>query len=463
MVEEESILTKAKKHKSRRDSIKEGIFWSGRNAFGDGYFAPFAIAINASNSLVALMSSLAGLLGPLSQTFGSKLVEKHSRKKIIIKAVFLETLIWLPLIAIALLFYFNIINSFLPLAILLTFALFTILSNISHPAWFSWIGDMVDKDYRGRYFSKRNLLIGFTVFILAISSSIFLDFFKQKNLTMIGFIILFALAMICRLMSWKTFRKMYNPKMKLGKDHYFSFWKFIKKSSKNNFGNFSIFRGLVAFSIAITSPLVAIYLLRNLNFSYTIYMIIYIGGYAMSRFTLELWGKLADKYGNYKIIVIQSILLPLIPILWIVSKNPIFLTLVASFFGWTIGGGFVLCTGNFVYDNVSRPKRALAISYLNLLIGIGIFLGAGLGAILIKYWTIEIIKPIVAIFLVGSLVRMIVVHLFISKFKEVRKTKKFDGKKALKNILRDTKPTLIEETHQIMSIKEYFQNSKKFK
>jgi len=40
-----------------------------------------------------MLSSITGLLGPLSQLFGSRLIEKFSRKKIILKTVFLESLV----------------------------------------------------------------------------------------------------------------------------------------------------------------------------------------------------------------------------------------------------------------------------------------------------------------------------------------------------------------------------------
>jgi len=69
------------KHKARRYSIKEGIFASTKTSLTDQFIAPLAIAINASNSLVALFSSISGLLGPLSQMFGSRLIEKEPRKK----------------------------------------------------------------------------------------------------------------------------------------------------------------------------------------------------------------------------------------------------------------------------------------------------------------------------------------------------------------------------------------------
>jgi len=114
------------KHKARRYSIKEGIFATAKGAFGDGFISPFAIQINFSNSLVFLLSSVSGLLGPLSQMFSSRLIEKYSRKKIVLKSVFMETLMWIPMIAIAILFQTGILKSFLPVVFFLTFSFYII-------------------------------------------------------------------------------------------------------------------------------------------------------------------------------------------------------------------------------------------------------------------------------------------------------------------------------------------------
>jgi MFS family permease len=406
--------------------------------------------------MVAMLSSISGLLGPLSQLFSSRLIEKYSRKKIILKAVFFESLTWLPLIIIAILFYKGIIISTLPFLLLLFFSIFIILNGIVAPAWFSWMGDIVDKQHRGRWFSKRNLLIGFVSTVLAIIAAFFLDYFKKNNWIMLGFIILFLLAFISRLLSRKTFKKQYEPKLKLKKGYYFSFWDFVLKAPKNNFGKFAIFKALLSFTCAISSPLIVVYLLRHLEFSYTTYIIIILSGTVFSLFVLELWGKFADRYGNYRVLCIADILIPIIPILWILSSSPIYLILVPSLVTGISWAGFNLSAGNFVYDNVSQQKRGLAISYYNLLNGAGIFLGAGLGAFLIKFLKTSFIEPLFLIFIIGSLARMIVVFFWLPTLKEIRKTGKFDGSKAFKNmILKEARPTLHEEIHEVMSIKKY--------
>ena len=453
---EEHPITKEKKHKARRRSIKEGIFSTANGSFGNRFISPLAIAINSSSSLVALYGSVSGLLGPLSQMFSSRLIERYSRKKVVLRGVLGESLLWLPFIAIALLFYYGIALQLLPLFLIGAFAIQLIFANMAGPAWFSWIGDIVDEEYRGRWFAKRNLILGFTSIIFAISASFFLDYFKKIELVMIGFVVLFTMAMISRLIAWHLFKRQYEPRLKLKKGYYFSFWDFILNSPKNNFGKFALFRATLAFATAVAGPLIAVYLLRTLEFSYVTYMVITLAGSVVSLFVLELWGKIADSYGNYRVIWISSFFIPTIPVLWILSPNPIYLVFVPSIIGSMAWAGFNLAAGNFVYDNVSQERRGLCVSYKNMLLGIGTFLGAGLGAILIKYIQTNVIAPIVIIFVISGVLRLLAVAIWLPRLKEVRKTKKFNGTRGLKDLIfKEVKPTVIEETHQLISIKKY--------
>ncbi len=454
-VVEDSKRVKDLKHKARRRSIKEGIFSSGKTSFGDYYISPFAIAVNASNSVVSLISSVSGLIGPLSQIFGSRLIEKFPRKKIVLRAVLIESFLWIPFVILSLLFYNGIITNLIPILLLIFFSIYTAVLSVGHPAWFSWVGDLVDESYRGRWFSKRNLIIGATTVLLTISASIFLDFMSKNNLSMIGFSILFGLAFLSRIQSYNVLSKQYEPKLRLKKGDYFSFSAFILRAPKTNFGRFTLFRFTYSIASYISSPLITIYLLRNLQFDYLTYMIIIMSVTIFSVLSMEVWGKFADRYGNYRTLIISSIMTVTLPLLWIISPSVVFLIFVAGLITGIANAGFNLSSGNFIYDNVSHEKRGLAISYFNMLDGLGIFIGAGIAAILIKYLQTPI-QPIIVIFIIGFIARSLVVSLWINHMHESRKTETFDSRKALNSlILQEGKPTLVEEVHDLMSIKKY--------
>jgi MFS family permease len=450
------------KEKSRHLSVKEGSFATIRQALGDTYIAPFAIALNAGNATVAMLSSITGLLGPISQIFSARLIEKHSRKKILLKATFYEALFWIPFIIIAILFHQGILVSILPFLLLFFFTIYTVVAQIPVPAWFSWTGDIVDEGYRGKWFAKRNYIVGIISLIFTILAALFLDFIKKQNLVMLGFMILFFLAMIARFISRHYFKKAYEPKLKLEKGYYFSFWQFIRKAHSNNFGRFAIYRSLLNFAAAIASPFFAVYMLRNLGFSYITFMAVVMSQVLFTALTIRIWGKFADKYGNYEVIKITAVLVPLYPILWLFSNNVLFLILGPSLIGGIAWSGLNLATGNFIFDSVSPQKRSLVVSYFHVLMGIGVFLGAGLGGILAKVITISFMDTLLFIFLISAFVRMITGILLITKIKEVRKTERFDSSRALKNFVFGIvkKPSFESEVHHF-AIKKRHKSGKK--
>ncbi|MBU1129482.1 MAG: MFS transporter [Nanoarchaeota archaeon] len=444
------------KKSARRNSISEGIFASIKTHLGDNFVQPFAIALNASSSVVALLTSVAGLLWPFSQIYGSKLMQKQSRKKITLSMSILRSFFWLSLIVLAILSYKNKISWLLPALLLIFYGIYNLVAGIAYPSWFSWMGDIIDENHRGRWFSKRDLIIGFSGAAALIFASLFLDFFKNKGFVLIGFSILFFLAFVFRILSCYFLNKQYEPKLKIKDTNYFSFAQFLKRAPKTNFGKFTLFRAMMAFATTISTALLAVYLLRYLEFNYLTYMIIVFGASVFSFFALELWGKFADKYGNYKILIITTFFIPIISLLWILHPSPIYLFFVPSLLNHVVAVGFNLATNNFIYDNVSKQKRGGAISYYNILQGIGVFFGSVLAAFLIKYLNTKIISPIILIFLISTFVRMFVIAYWVPKLREVRKTQKFKGVQSFEKLIKkDFKPTIIQEIHQITSIGKY--------
>src|SRR3989338_25187 len=442
------------KHKARRRSIKEGLSNTIKNSFATEYVSPFAIAINSSGAMVSMISSVSGLLGQLSQMFSPKLMEKYSRKKIVLTEVIYESLSLLPFIAIALLYYFDIWREYLPFLMLLTVAVYVVFSNISYPAWFSWMGDIVDRHYRGRWFSKRRFIIGIVASVFVLISAFVLDIFRDNHIEMIGFAIFFFIAFLGRLASFKVIKKEYEPKMKMKKHNHISFLEFLSQIKKTEFGRFSLMKSSLDMTVYIASPLFAVYLLRDLQFSYTIFMIITLFGVGASLFILSIWGMISDKYGSYKVITLSSMAIPFIPIMWLLSPNPIYLMLVPSLIGGVAWAGQSLATGNFIYESVPKDKLGSYVYYFNLLGGIGVFIGAGIGALLIKYLSVEIIKPIFMIFIISSVARFLVVMILLPRVKKT--VPRSTNSKILKEVVfKDAKIALHEDIHQIIAIRKY--------
>lgn len=443
------------KQKAREMSIKEGSFSTVRQSLCDSYITPFAVAINSSNFIIGLLTSLSGLVGPISQWFSSRLIETYSRKKIVVTSLFYESLMWIPMILTAFLFYKGIVTSILPLAFLILFSIYVILANIAGPAWFSWVGDLVDDSYRGKWFSKRNLILGVVGLISTLLAALFLDYSKSRGMIMFGFMVLFFLGMTARLIAREYFKRSYEPKLVLDKSYYFSFWEFIKKAPYNNFGRYTLFRTVMNFSVSIAGPFFTVYMLRDLHFSYVTFILVTLAQSFFGLLVMKKWGRFADRYGNYLVLKLTLVFISIYPLLWLFPNPPLwYLLLVTELVGGVAWAGFNLAGSNYIFDCVTPQRRGIVVSYFNVLNGIGVFLGAGLGAILVGTLNITFMNILLFVILVSGIARLVGGLLMIPYIKEVRKTEKFDSSDALRNLIPLKRVNnVLENTYEFLAKK----------
>lgn len=438
---EEKLIEHAKKV-----SLQEVSAYSLMDGFGLRYITPFANAIGVSNTYIGLLTSFPSLLGNLSQLVSTKAMEFYSRKKIVFWSVLFQSLMWLVLVFLgAFYFIYDLSKVNASNLLVIIYTLLTIFGAFAGPSWSSWMKDIVTTG-RGSYFGKRSRLAGLLALIFFFIGGFILDYFKQTNI-FIAFTILFSIAFFGRFISAALFLKQYEPKLRLKKGYYFSFFEFIKKMPFNNFGRFAIFTALLNFSVALASPFFAIYLLEDLglkfiSFGYILYTIVIMATPIISILFLSRWGRFADKFGNYKVIKLTAFFIPLIPVYWIISyfligRISLFLIIIFFLFfeglaGW-VWSGFNLASGNYIYDAVTRERMAICVAYHNFLNGLGIFLGASIGGVIASLnMGIFGSSSLLIVFALSALVRFVVVKLMVNKIKEVREIPSLEIKQELR-------------------------------
>ncbi|HRZ85473.1 MAG TPA: MFS transporter [Candidatus Paceibacterota bacterium] len=413
-------LNDYQKAKTRKYSIVEGSSAAVMTGAGDSYVTPYAVELKANNGEIGLLTSLAGLLGPIAQLFGSKAIERYHRKKLITLAVSLQATTWLVMLVLGFIFLKQGQTSYLIPLLILSYVLFAVFGSFGNPAWFSLMGDIVPEHMRSKYFSNRSKITGTFSITATIFGAILLYYFREQGIIIYGFIVLFAIAAVGRYISAYFFTKHYVSKIKFDKDYYFSFWQFIKKAPFNNFGKFAIFVALIHLSVNIAGPFFSVYMWKDLGFNPIWFMIVNISASIFTIIFLPMWGKFATKYGNREMMRIGSILIVTLPFWWLISSNPIFLIVVpqlVSGIGWA---AFNLGASNFIYDAVTVQRRAICVAYYSLLNGIGVFLGASLGGLITQFAQINFMNIFLFVFLISGIARGIVVLIMFKKIHEVK-------------------------------------------
>ena len=418
-------------------SVKEASSYSLMDGFGLRYITPYALALQLSKLQIGLLSSLPALLANFSQIFTPKLMEKHSRKKIVFLGMFLQSLMWLILIGIGIgFFYLKWNREISSSSFVIAYTILILFGTLTGPAWSSWMKDLTEGVKSGEFFGRRSKVAGIVALVCMLIGGLILDYSEHFNL-FIGFVILLSLAFLGRLGSSLLIKKQYEPKWDKKEGYYFSFIDFVKQMHRNNYGKFVLTTASMAFAMSISGPFFPVYMLENLKFSYVQFTIVTMCSAAIALIVMQKWGRFADKYGNLKVIKISGLLIAFLPLLWIVSSFFInsgrivflFLIFVAFVEGFS-GAGYNLSVGNFIYDSVSKGRMALCVAYFSILHGVFAFIGATLGGFLASRNLLFGINSLLIVFGISFVLR-IGALIFINKnIKEVREVKTFTGKEA---------------------------------
>ncbi len=412
------------------------------------YITPYALALKASNSQIGVLNAVPNLTSSLLQLKSADLTERlKSRKKTINFFVFLHTLMLIPIVLIPYLFKWHAV-----LFLIIFVTLFTGLNAFAGPAWSSLMSDHVPYKSRGKYFGWRNKNFGIVTILSAFLAGFILHLFKNNILR--GFLIIFSLAFICRFISWYFLTRMYEVPFRIKEGTYFSFLDFIKRIKESNFAKFVIFVASLNFCVNLASPFFSVFMLRDLKFNYLTYTIVVTTVTIAHIFTIDRWGRHADRVGNIKILRFTSLFIASLPFWWIINQNPLYLILIQiiSGFAWS---GFNLCATNFIYDAVTPEKRTRCIAYFNVCTGLALCFGALLGGYLVNILPKIFGFRILTLFLISSTLRLLVVALFSGKIKEVRSTEKITSKDLFYSVI-GIKPILgvTQESRQILRKEE---------
>lgn len=426
--------------RSLRHSVRDGAAYAVMSGSGETYFSAFAVFLKASTAQIGFLASVPALLASFAQLLSAWLGHKFGKRKaIILTGASLQAVIWIPMAILPLLITDYSVEIFI-----ICVTLFYAFGNLAAPQWSSLMGELVTEKKRGRFFARRTSISSMTSFFSLIIAGALLHYFDTNLATKTGYLLLFAVAFISRLVSVYHLTKMYDPpghvaaiEMPVEK----LTWRQLKQSQ---FAGFSVFFALLHFCVAISSPFFSIYLLRDLGFSYVEFMACTASTILMQFLTLNRWGRISDIFGNRVILSLCGSLIPLIPFLWLFSPNFYYLLAVQAFGGF-IWAGFALSASNFLYDLIPQNKRATYMASHNVLASIGVFFGALLGGYLgtvmpdnyvLFGYEINFISQLYNIFILSFVLRLIVYLLLISRLKETRRVKPVTVRRLIFRIVR---------------------------
>ncbi len=404
-----------KTRQSLRYSIWDGAFYSIQTGLASSFFVPFAILLKANNIHLGILGTLPQVLGSLVQLFSHHLLGLfRSRKRFICIGALLQGVMLIPIA-------FVFLGGNWQVYYLLFFvSLYWVFGMMFGPAWNSWMGELVSEKQRGQYFATRNKIVGITSFFTVLLGGALLHWLSGYNgETYIGFIVIFLLAFLARVISLAFISQQYEPEYHPAHASEVRFRDFIKQLTKSDYGTFTIFMCLMNFAVFFSGPFFAPYMLKDLKFDYMTFTIINSIPIIAKFFVLTRWGKICDQYGSQKILILTGFLMPLVPILWSLAPNFYYLAVVQIYSG-IVWAGFETSSFSFSFEITKKQQRIAYMSYYSVLNGAAILLGGIVGGLVVRYNQVFASRYLL-VFVISGLLRYCVSGFYIKKLKKMKK------------------------------------------
>lgn len=409
-------------------SQKEAVASAVMTATGDNFFNAFAVYLQASAPQISLLTAIPQFVGALAQMSSVWLTQAISRKTLVVGAAAFQGFVVLLIAGLAAVGW----QGSQAMRILIILAVcYHAASNIIQPHWRAWMGGLVPPRRRGVFFASRTRLTMATSLLVFLGGGGLLTVTDNHQMAWLGFTLVFGAAALGRWISARLLGQMHdpNPHPSMSEPEVIiSTWQQCRTAFRDRtFRNYSFFVASMQGMVAISAPFFAVYMLDDLNFSYLQYSLNSVASIAVQFVTLGFWGRVSDRFGNRLGMVITSCFLPTLPLLWLVSSDFYYLLVVQviSGFAWA---GFTLSTANYLYD--IRPRRSNFATYAAMQSALGasmVFIGALAGGwvvlradTLLQYLPFDPGAPILLVFIVSGVMRLLVILWFLPRIEEPR-------------------------------------------
>lgn len=410
--------------RNRHYAVREGAFAAAVQGGGENYLSAFAVLLNATAFQIGLLSALPQVVGTWSQLLSVKILNRFPhRKAIVLTGVVGQVIWWLPLLILPL------VSGRHGVWLLIACAVGYFASgHFATPAWTSMLTNLVDPNGRGSYFARRARVMAFASFLALCGGGLLLHSAKAWDVPWAGFAIVFLVVALARAFSIRYISRIDESSAPTPREAEIRVIEFLRHEHSLNFRNFLLFSGFMHAATLISAPFFVIYFLRDLHFTYIEYAAWMATGVVGQLVTLKPWGLLGDRFGNKKLLIVTGLLVPFLPMLYLITTNFWFVAGI-NFFGGVVWGGLALGLQNYVFDAVRPEDRAKGVAVYSTVNAAGWFAGSMLGGwlagivpseFMVGTLQIAVASNLQLVFFISGLLRLIVSLSLLKSFRETR-------------------------------------------
>lgn len=350
------MLNEFQKTHARKISIIEGSISTVWSSFtGGNYLTGLFIWLGAGPILISLYGA-SGALANIVQPFflvvlGRSIINK--KKFIIISVALFKPLFFILVLT-------SLVNGGLKLWIALAVLFFfQVVSSMTGPVWTRWMTDIVDRKIYGKYFGLRNLITQIVAAASTLLAGYLLDTWGKGFW---AFLLVFIIGSAFGLLDILAFMHQDDeslPNIKL--INYHAFPDLLKMPT--NYRKYMISITIWIFTMNIFGPYATVMMISKFKYDYAILgLLSVVSSLAIATFQ-PIFGKLGDKFGNFKVLRYTLIIQTVLNIGWILAVSSMYYMIPFQMISGIIGtAGTGLISSNFLMEIVPNFGKTEAFA-----------------------------------------------------------------------------------------------------
>lgn len=391
---------------------------------GEQYFPAFALALGLGPVAAGMMVSVPVLVGAILQLITPLAVARlGTNRGWVLACTSVQATSFIPLIIWAIRGHATLPE------LLVAASVYWSAGMAGAPAWNTWMGTLIPPSMRTAYFSRRNRLAQFGIFVGFVVAGLILQWGEGSGVVLPAFAGIFVVAAICRVVSTLMLlecRELSPPPAAVGGDSgsgsappatgpaTFGTWLHglrdtLRAMAAGPAGPLVTYLCALSFTAHISAPYFAPFMLRELGFSYHAFMLVMATGVLAKALALPSLGRLGSRIGSLGLLWVGGLSVVPLTLLWLPSHAVPYLVAVQLLAG-TCWASWELAVALLFFDAVPHAQRTGVITIYNLGLAVAQLAGAATGGLLLRQFG-EQKSAYAAIFVVSCLLRLATVPL----------------------------------------------------
>ena len=363
-----------------RAILGDGAAFSAMVGIGETYLSAFALAIGTgevASGLVASIPLLAGALLQLASPWAVRRCGSHRRWVVLCASC--QALTFAPLIGFALR------GAMPPGLIFMIAAVYWGSGMATGPAWNTWVGRIVPQRLRAGYFARRTRISQAAVLAGFVVGGFSLQAGAAWGRPLLAFALLFLVAGLCRSISVAFLASQSEVHPTTSKQKHVPAREFFARVIRPGEGRLLLYLLGVQGAVQISGPYFTPFMLKQLHFSYGTYVMLIACSYLAKSLAVPIWGRLAAKYGTYRLLWIGGAGIVPVSAMWLVSTSLPWLVFV-QLTGGALWAAYELAMFLLFFEAIVDEERTSVLTTYNLAQAISTVGGSLIGGMILLTW-----------------------------------------------------------------------------